>query len=231
MVKMRTIMSLGVIAMLLKLAVAANYTVGSPNGGWDTTTDVQSWATSQSFLVGDNLIFQYGPNHNVYEVSKGDYDTCQTSNPIQTQSGGSTVIPLSSPGKRYFICGTPGHCTQGMKLEIDILATAPPPASPTNSPLPSSPLTPPVSSPSPSPKSSGFPSPAHSPELAPTLSPSSPFPPESPSELPEFSPTSSPLPGVSLAAPPSSANKDTIPTNLIISFSLIMMMMMKLLGL
>ena len=25
---------------------------------------------------------------------------------------------------RYFICGMPGHCTQGMKLEVNVIPTA-----------------------------------------------------------------------------------------------------------
>lgn len=41
--------------MLIQLSMAANYTVGGPNGGWDTATDLRTWATSQKFLVGDNL--------------------------------------------------------------------------------------------------------------------------------------------------------------------------------
>lgn len=47
--------SLAIMAMLMELAMAANYTVGAPNGGWDTSTNLQTWASSQSFLVGDNL--------------------------------------------------------------------------------------------------------------------------------------------------------------------------------
>ena len=69
-------------------------------------------------------VFQYPPNHNVVEVKKADYDSCQPTNPIQSYSDGTTNIPLTSPGKRYFICGKIGHCSQGMKVEIDTLASA-----------------------------------------------------------------------------------------------------------
>ncbi|XP_012086403.1 uclacyanin 1-like [Jatropha curcas] len=212
---MKTIIRLGVImSIVLKLAMAANYTVGGPIGGWDTTTDLQTWATSQSFLVGDNLIFQYGPTHNVFEVSKADYDSCQISNPIQTHSGSNTLIPLSSPGKRHFICGTAGHCSQGMKVEIDVLATttpSPPTASPTSPPPLVSPFTdPPVSSPSP--KTTAL-SPSQ-PQLFPKVSPSS-------------SPTSFPSPNVSLPPlAPSSANRDSLRASLTMGFSLVIMMLM-----
>lgn len=43
------------VGMLIKLAMAANHNVGGPNGGWDTNSDLQSWASSQKFSVGDNL--------------------------------------------------------------------------------------------------------------------------------------------------------------------------------
>lgn len=105
-------------------------------------------------------VFQYGPNHDVIEVNKADYDLCQANNALQTYTDGATTIPLAAPGKRYFICGTPGHCSQGMKIEVDTLeASAPqlavatpsidelPVSSPTFGPTPSpiSPFVPPVS--------------------------------------------------------------------------------------
>ncbi|KAM5580730.1 uclacyanin 1 [Rosa sericea] len=173
----RTLMSFAIMTVLVELATAATYTVGGPNGGWDATTNLQTWASSQTFLVGDNLNFQYSPSHNVLEVSKADYDSCQGSNSIQAYSGGSTTIPLSSAGKRYFICGTNGHCSQGMKLEVDTsLATtsAPPTASPAvnlapqespSTTLPPSSDTPLASSLAPD-TSAASPSPAQSPELA-----------------------------------------------------------------
>ncbi|PQP91543.1 uclacyanin 1 [Prunus yedoensis var. nudiflora] len=50
-----TLVSLVVVSMLMELAMAASYNVGGPNGGWDSSTDLQTWASSQTFLVGDNL--------------------------------------------------------------------------------------------------------------------------------------------------------------------------------
>lgn len=54
-----------IMAMLMEFVKSANYTVGAPNGGWDSSTDLQAWASSQSFLVGDNLskyLFSHKPN-------------------------------------------------------------------------------------------------------------------------------------------------------------------------
>lgn len=52
----RTLVSLAVIAiMLIKLAMAVDHTVGGSNGGWDSSTDLQTWTSAQKFAVGDKL--------------------------------------------------------------------------------------------------------------------------------------------------------------------------------
>ena len=51
---LRTFICVATTAMLIQLSMAANYIVGGPNGGWDTTTDLRTWAISQKFLVGDS---------------------------------------------------------------------------------------------------------------------------------------------------------------------------------
>ncbi|XP_031254558.1 uclacyanin 1 [Pistacia vera] len=224
---LRILISLAVVAMFIQLSMAANYTVGGTNGGWDTSTDLQSWASSQSFQVGDNLIFQYIASHDVLEVSKADYDSCQSTRAVQSFSDGNTVIPLSSPGKRYFICGTVGHCSQGMKVEITTLATSSPPSiSPATSPTatPLSPANPPDSSvtpsTSPAPEISA-PSPEESPKSAPTLSPTSSSDSPQSSPLPSFDVPSTSLPpsGSSPQLPPSSATKCGFETTLTMGFS------------
>ncbi|MQM19839.1 hypothetical protein Taro_052852 [Colocasia esculenta] len=124
------ILAIAMAAVLLDCALGATITVGSP-GGWDQSTDLKTWATSQTFSIGDTLVFQYLPSHDVLEVSKADYDACLASTPINSHTGGSTTVPLTVSGKRYFICGTAGHCAQGMKLEVDVGApTAAAPATP-----------------------------------------------------------------------------------------------------
>ncbi|MBA0815814.1 hypothetical protein Gohar_000546 [Gossypium harknessii] len=56
----RTLVCLAATAMLVQLAMAVNYTVGGANGGWDSSTDLQTWAASQKFAVGDNLSKSHG---------------------------------------------------------------------------------------------------------------------------------------------------------------------------
>nr|GLL22980.1 uclacyanin 1-like isoform X1 [Ipomoea trifida] len=181
---LRTLMmSLAAISMVVGSAMAANHTVGGPNGGWDTSTNLQSWASSETFTVGDNLIFTYSPMHDVNEVSKADYDSCTSANPLSTNSGGSTVVPLTAAGKRYFICGTMGHCSMGMKLQVNVLAAAAPPPAVSTTPSSSS---------APSPSESSVPSSAPSPSAtAPVLAPVNSPAPEIAPELPAASPSSS----------------------------------------
>ncbi|GLT96558.1 hypothetical protein SLE2022_141710 [Rubroshorea leprosula] len=187
------LVALAAEALLMQLAVATNYTVGGPSGGWDTSSDLQTWASSQTFSAGDNLIFQYTPNHDVLEVTKSDYNNCQSSNALQSYNDGNTIIPLTSVGKRYFICGTIGHCLQGMKVEIDTLANAVIP------PLPSE---------------------SKSPSSSPSLSPDVPE-----VHIPEASLTPSSL-SLPTPTPPSSANKESFQTSLILGFCLVAMMLL-----
>ncbi|MED6205019.1 hypothetical protein PIB30_014017 [Stylosanthes scabra] len=199
------IVRVSLVAMFIKLAMATDHIVGGPNGGWDTSSDLQSWALSQKFSVGDNLIFKYPPSHNVIEVTKGDYDTCQVTKPIQTYNDGNTIIPLTSPGKKYFICGTIGHCSTGMKLQIDTLATA---TSPVESPSPQEiPIIPSPGpeglTPSPSAESPSYGVPlldTHTPLGTPTLSPVIPS-----SEVTGSAASASPLENHSVNQPDSSS--------------------------
>ncbi|XP_052208349.1 uclacyanin 1-like [Diospyros lotus] len=152
MAMVKAILSLAVsVAVLVDSATATSYTVGGSGRGWDSSTDLHAWASLQTFLVGDALIFNYPPNHDVVEVSKTDYDACRGSNPLESHTGGNTVVPLTSPSNRYFICGTMGHCSHGMKVEIHTLAASA--LSPENSPLASPSSMPPVTLSSRSPES------------------------------------------------------------------------------
>ena len=74
--------------------------------------------------------------HNVVEVSKSDYDSCSASSPIATfHTGDDTVRLLTGGVTRYFICGVPGHCDDGMKLAVRVVDNAAGPAAP-SSPTP-----------------------------------------------------------------------------------------------
>ncbi|KAK9090145.1 hypothetical protein Sjap_023322 [Stephania japonica] len=68
---------------------------------------------------GDN-VFKYSPGlHSVVELSsEKEYSGCDISNAVNSMSAGNDAVKLSKEGTRYFACGTPGHCGQGMKLKV-----------------------------------------------------------------------------------------------------------------
>ncbi|URE13706.1 Early nodulin-like protein [Musa troglodytarum] len=117
---LRAVVAMATVAAISTFAMGANYDVGGPAGSWDLATNYTQWVSGKAFRVGDTLTFKYASSHDVLEVSSAAYSSCTTSNPISTGTGGNTVVTLNSTGSRYFICGTPGHCAGGMKLQIDV---------------------------------------------------------------------------------------------------------------
>ena len=89
-------------------------------------------------------MFQYDPKlHNVIEVKNiAEYRNCDKSSAIATYSSGNDSIPIKTPGHRYFICGFPGHCPAGQKVDIRVLNL-------TNASTPSPTAMPPATSPNP----------------------------------------------------------------------------------
>ncbi|KAL5199169.1 hypothetical protein ABZP36_002681 [Zizania latifolia] len=169
-VMMKGIVAVAAVAALAaQLAAAVVHPVGG-NGAWDTSGNYNAWAASHKFSQGDSILFTYPSSHDVVEVAKAGYDACSAANAISSYTGGSTTVKLSAPGKRYFICGVPGHCAAGMKLEVTVSADATKPRhqrSVALAPAPAEAMTPaspteemptvssPTGAPAPSPASSG----------------------------------------------------------------------------
>ncbi|VAH53860.1 unnamed protein product [Triticum turgidum subsp. durum] len=134
MAAMRTILLAVAVMAILNTASAAIYNVGEPGGAWDLSTNYGTWASSRNFHPSDQIVFKYSPQaHDVLEVSKADYDSCNTASPIATLNSGNDVVSLTTTGTRYFLCGFPGHCAGGMKVKIDVV-----PSSSSSSPAPAS---------------------------------------------------------------------------------------------
>eukprot|EP01018_Ginkgo_biloba_P014424 Gb_10187 [translate_table: standard] len=106
--------------------LATQYVVGG-NQGWDLTSDLNSWESDKTFNVGDSLLFKYTPGlHSVVEVgSEAEYKSCNIGNPVNSLNGGNNVVKLGKAGTRYFVCGTMGHCSGGMKLKVTVLPQTP----------------------------------------------------------------------------------------------------------
>ncbi|MFS7924092.1 putative cupredoxin, phytocyanin [Helianthus anomalus] len=85
------------IFVLVTSISAKEYVVGDENG-WKLDFDYQNWAKDKVFYVGDTL----------------------ASNGIMTS--GQDVVPLQTPGRKWYICGVGKHCElRNMKLVITVL--------------------------------------------------------------------------------------------------------------
>ncbi|KAG1342323.1 putative Blue copper protein [Cocos nucifera] len=62
------------------------------------------------------------------------------------ETTGPATIELNSTGTRYYICTIPGHCGQGMKLEVTVGSSS---GSPSTPPPPPTSTTPTATPPSP----------------------------------------------------------------------------------
>ncbi|CAO2167965.1 unnamed protein product [Urochloa humidicola] len=125
------------VVVLATPASGATYTVGEPRGSWDLKTDLTAWASAINFRAGDELVFKYDAAvHNVVEVDRDGYLSCSAASPVSAAlRTGDDVIQLGDVSlTRYFICGVPGHCAAGMKLEVRAVCSSttalPPPAPP-----------------------------------------------------------------------------------------------------
>ncbi|KAI3861839.1 hypothetical protein MKW92_003353 [Papaver armeniacum] len=121
------------------LSLAKDYTVGD-TAGWASGVNYDTWVSGKTFAVGDTLVFNYGSGaHSVAEVSKPDYEGCSSANALASESDGATTITLNKAGTRYFICGIPGHCSNGMKLAVTVGGTGT--GGSTTTPTPTTPTT------------------------------------------------------------------------------------------
>ncbi|MED6205887.1 hypothetical protein PIB30_022020 [Stylosanthes scabra] len=98
---------------------ATTYTVGDTSG-WDISTNLETWVADKNFKVGDVLVFQYSSSNSVEEVTKKNYDTCDTTNVLASYGNGNTSVPLTRAGDRYFVSGNRLYCLGGMKLHVHV---------------------------------------------------------------------------------------------------------------
>ncbi|KAL5541603.1 hypothetical protein UlMin_009313 [Ulmus minor] len=122
-----------VASMEVSLALAAVYKVGD-SAGWTSigNVDYKLWAATKSFEVGDIIHFEYSPQfHNVMRLTHAMYRACNVSMPMETYTSGNDTITIKTRGHHFFVCGVPGHCQSGQKVDINVprsLSSAPSPA-------------------------------------------------------------------------------------------------------
>lgn len=117
-----------------------------------------NWSTTVFRRIAriNNAVFKYNKAmHDVRQVSHEDFQSCKAKAPIEEYTTGMDSITLKMAGHHYFLCGIPGHCQVGQKVEINVLPGA---SSPGESPAPS-----PNDNGSPAPSPSHTESPAPSP--------------------------------------------------------------------
>ncbi|KFK35457.1 hypothetical protein AALP_AA5G286600 [Arabis alpina] len=122
---------------MLRKSVASVHKVGG-SAGWTImgNFDYKKWTSSDTFTTGDSLLFVYNSQfHNVKQVSRLDFLSCNATSAVATYTSGSDTVALTTPGHYYFLCGFPGHCQAGQKLHV--LVAASPSLSPDLSPTPS----------------------------------------------------------------------------------------------
>ncbi|XP_057805943.1 mavicyanin-like [Salvia miltiorrhiza] len=121
------------ISTLSHLSFGAVHKVGD-SAGWTTiaNVDYKQWAISKSFQIGDIIVFEYNSQfHNVMRVTHAEYKTCNVSSPITTHTSGNDSIAIDTRGHHFFVCGVPGHCQAGQKVDINV------PRAPSVAPSPS----------------------------------------------------------------------------------------------
>ncbi|KAL7001764.1 hypothetical protein U1Q18_002912 [Sarracenia purpurea var. burkii] len=124
-------LSVGLMVMLLvsSSSEARDFLVGGSTDAWkipsSPSDSLNQWAESSRFLIGDSLVWKYeSGKDSVVQVSKRDYETCNTSNPIAEYKDGNTKVNLSRSGPFFFISGADGHCQKGQKLIVVVLSAS-----------------------------------------------------------------------------------------------------------
>ncbi|KAH0980408.1 hypothetical protein GBA52_007585 [Prunus armeniaca] len=114
-----------------------NHTVGGPTGWFFNATtnssfaNYSSWAASQTFNLGDYLIFNTSTNQTVIETyNETTYRGCTPDDDAFEYGGGSTAfgeaqtiaVPLTLEGPAYYFSGAGdgAQCQQGMAFAIQV---------------------------------------------------------------------------------------------------------------
>ncbi|KAJ4950673.1 hypothetical protein NE237_027505 [Protea cynaroides] len=157
------------ILMMLSLtfseANAREILVGGKVDAWKIPTSaaetLNHWAEATRFKIGDWLIWKYDPKQDsVVEVTKENYDKCNTSNPIAEYKDGNSKVKLNRSGPFYFISGAQWKCQKGEKLIVVVLSPNHNKPKPSPPPLAPSPSTVDPKAPTPSPVDPKAPTPS-----------------------------------------------------------------------
>ena len=132
------LMAIVVIAGISSICSAQRAHIVGGTTGWTippSTTFYTTWASRETFQVGDVLVFNFPTNqHTVAEVNQANLNSCNTANTIgAVHTTGPTNITLTA-GTHHYICTIGTHCTGGQRLTV--VATGPSAATPAAEPTP-----------------------------------------------------------------------------------------------
>ncbi|CAH2077448.1 unnamed protein product [Thlaspi arvense] len=102
--------------------------VGGSADSWkvpgSSNDTLNHWAENNRFKVGDTLLWKYDAKlDSVLQVTKQDYDSCNTTAPLKQYNDGDTKVKLENSGAYFFISGAPGgNCVKGEKITIIVLS-------------------------------------------------------------------------------------------------------------
>ncbi|MBA0547886.1 hypothetical protein Golob_019019 [Gossypium lobatum] len=119
--------SLVLLFIFLSFAQGKEIMVGGKTGAWkipsSESDSLNKWAEKARFQIGDSLVWKYdGGKDSVLQVSKEDYTSCNTSNPIAEYKDGNTKVKLEKSGPYFFMSGAKGHCEQGQKMIVVVMS-------------------------------------------------------------------------------------------------------------
>ncbi|KAG6604788.1 Early nodulin-like protein 1, partial [Cucurbita argyrosperma subsp. sororia] len=132
-------LALALLAAMVSSSDAYKFYVGGGDG-WvqNPSENFNHWAERNRFQVNDTLYFKYkNGTDSVLVVSKEDYFSCNTKNPVITLKDGESIFKFGHSGPFYFISGDADRCQKGQRLIVVVLALrhkqhlAPSPQAPT----------------------------------------------------------------------------------------------------
>lgn len=102
-------------------AEAQTHHVVGDDRGWDSSSNVASWANRRIFRVGDFVWFAYSAaEENIVELgSRDEYESCDITNPIKMYTDGLSKVSLDGEGIRYFVSGNPESCKKGLRIPVE----------------------------------------------------------------------------------------------------------------
>ncbi|XP_073004210.1 early nodulin-like protein 14 [Typha latifolia] len=106
---------------------AKDFLVGGSTDSWkiptSTSDSLNKWAEANRFQVGDSLVWRYeAAKDSVLQVTREDYLSCNTSNPIAAHKDGTTVVSFHRSGAYYFVSGAEGACQKGQKMIVVVMS-------------------------------------------------------------------------------------------------------------